>query len=292
MANRFLFALVLISAFFEGRTEVDTLRVTSQMELYPLIDHLEFYIDGSSRLDLKTISGRFESGKGFKVDGVPNFSGTEGTIWFRFTIDNQIGDSIYLSISNIHIEEFACFSYSRDANFETKRVGNLHPSKYSAIDGKEYAVPVCSAREGVATVYGFVRADAKPPLQMPMQVGGLKAHYRSERLSEFISIAALGVLVVMLFYNFCLLIVIKDKLYLFYCLYLVTSILCVLMFTGFLVEWFWPVKPPFTFTTLVMGLFYLGQLIFVNVLLNVRANIPSLFPFSFGLYVTAILLCF
>lgn len=291
MVVRFIYAVLFTASPFLGLASIDTIRVTNQLELYKLESEVEFYADPQSELDIAAVVKEFQAGNGFTIDGkVPNFTGSHGAIWFRIILNNQLADSAFLSISNFHIENLRLYARVGDNFMASPLVGNIHPVARLPISGIKYVVAIPMDIGTIAEVYGYVRSDSRSPLHLPMFVGSRRAHVAEQRVSESISMAALGVLVVMLFYNFCLWIVIGDRLYLFYCFYLLTAIICVLTFTDYLAEWFFPTATRAGTLSWTMGLYYIGQLVFVNRLLRIRESIPTIFPLSIALYLVASLI--
>lgn len=258
-----------------------------------LNEHVEYFLDQDGQLGLEDIVLEYNKGK-FSTNNqkVANFTGLEGTIWFRFKISNQTKVPLYVAFSNIFIEEIDLYSIVGVNHFQGEKTGFLFPFNSRALPLNRYMVEIPeSGNQNSIVVYVSLRNNSKPPMILSLQVGSMKALSAQNRYSEFISVAVLGVLLVMLFYNLCLWTVIQDSLYLYYCVYLLTATICVLWFNGFLFEWFWPNHPSINPYPWPMGLIYWGQLFFVNRLLNIRHELKPIYPFSWVLYSIALLIC-
>jgi signal transduction histidine kinase len=270
----------------------DTVRVTNVNDLIVLSNQVEFYIDTSSRLSPDQAIRKYRDGAFFKTPGkAPNFTGQRGVIWFRFVLKSEVTSDVAVTLPNIFIERIAIFVYGADGLYAQKETGLLHPFSLRDFIIKDYVVCLTKSHDPQQLViYGSVKCNAEPPLMLLIKVGTLRAVLADNRISEFISISVLGALLVMFLYNFCLAVVIRDRLYFYYCLYITTAFTVITWFNGYMFEWFWTDAPSITPYPWQMGLFYLGQLIFANKLLRIRESLPMFFRFSLLIYAGAILI--
>ncbi len=257
--------------------QVDTVLISSPLQVVELTSHVEYFNDPASQSVLPEVINAYAAERFYSAGRtVGNFSGLEGTLWFRFVVRNTTSQPIYLKIANIFIEHIQLFTEGKDGITSYQKTGYLSVFESRHFPSNQYILKIDNGGRESVVVYGTIRADAQPPLHLPMVVGTLEPLVAKSRDSEFISIAVLGIMLAMLFYNFSLFIIVKDRLYLFYCLYIAASLLTVLWFTGFAFEWIWPNEPTRNPSPWLMSIFYATQLLFGNQLLRIGTFLPVL----------------
>jgi signal transduction histidine kinase len=263
-----------------------TIRIDGNDQIVAVQNQMEIFVDSSGSLSLKEIEEHYAAGN-FIVskNEVPNFTGVDGKIWFRLKILNRIDEPLYLSFPEIFLEEIALYTEDEQGAWTSSKTGYIYPFQSRALPCNRYTLKVQHARKFEhQVVFVSIIADAKPPLLISIQLGSGNAIMNANRQSEFISMAVLGILMIMLFYNFCVSIIIRDSLFLYYCAYIISSILLITWFTGFSFEWFWPESPGINPYPWALGPFYFTQLWFANRLLQTKENLPLLYKTSFVIY--------
>jgi two-component system, sensor histidine kinase LadS len=270
----------------------DTVRITNTNPLIELNSQVEFYLDRSSRLSLKQVIREYRNGNFFSEQHpTPNFTGQRGTIWFRFVVKSEVSTDIAVALSNIFIERLNIFICRFDGTVEQKQSGFLWPYHLRDFVTNDYIISLNKSLDPKEIViYGSINCRANPPMIFLMKVGTLRAILADNRTSEFLSIGVLGALLIMLLYNFCLAVVIRDRLYLYYCFYITTAFIVIMWFNGYLFVWFSPDTSSINPYPWQMGLFYLGQLVFANKLLRIKESLPVFFRFSLLIYVVCIVI--
>lgn len=272
---------------------IDTLRISDRASVQSLGGKMEFFLDRTNDMPLLRVLKEFREGRAMvATENEVNFTGRDGVIWCRFFVDNHTGDSVYFRLSSLFVEHIRLYAIIPDGFVPASATGFREPflSRAFRTNGYVVNIPIGNTEQPREVVVSM-QAELRPPLIIRPEVGTLKALANAGRKTEFISIGVLGILLVILFYNFCLWVVIKEGIYLYYCGYIVTAISCLLCFTGYSFEWLWPTHPEWNGYPWPMGFFYIGQLMFVNQLLKVRKSLPFLFPFCIALYAVSIGVC-
>src|SRR6187431_1684168 len=75
-----------------------TVTIDRKDQLEDVQNTMEIFVDSSGSLTLKEVEDRYAAGYFFvSQKEVPNFTGVDGTIWFRIKVFNLIDDPLYLS---------------------------------------------------------------------------------------------------------------------------------------------------------------------------------------------------
>ena len=289
----FLLSLILLltkSAY--SSVNLDTIFIVNQSELASAKDQIRYFIDATKRLTITDISSpSFDEKFSRNPSETPNFKGTEGKVWFKFTLVNQTSESIYLSITNQYIHFIDIYSHKGDESpVVVAKTGFYLPFKTRQLDSRNFLIKLVGSDKSDITIYGCLDAP-EGPFWVPLKLGALQAVVNENRISEFISISVLGIMLAMIFYNLFIFSYLKDKVYLYYVLYGTASVIYFLFTNTFLFEWFWPNNPSFNKSLLPIGFLFFTVIHFVNRALDIKQNIPWLHSVSFVLYFFAFILC-
>jgi two-component system, sensor histidine kinase LadS len=291
MLPRILFAsLVCLTVELSAQTEIIDSFPNEGVTL--LTREVTYYLDSTSSLPFEKIKHQLAEGN-FHTYGnkIPNYTNKQGIIWFSFSIKNTTTEEIAISFPNIFIEDLKIFISDSTHLLAKKRTGFLMPFNVRDFAVSHYVVLLAGPRQNQPLqIIGSVRANSRPPMLMLLKLGTLKNVLADARSQEFISIAILGVMLVMLFYNFCLYLIIRDRLYIYYCFYICTAGNVIMWFTGLQFEWFWPMQPHSNPYPWAMGLFNFGQLLFANKLLQLKITLPQFHKVSMVIYLACFLI--
>jgi hypothetical protein len=119
---------------------------------------------------------------------------------------------------------------------------------------------------------------------VPLKIGSLRSLTEYNRASEFISLAVIGLMLVMFFYNLSLFVFLNDRVYIYYLCYLASAIFYTLFVAGYFFEWFWPDFPKANVGWWQVGLLGWSLTLFANKLLEVKENLPKIYNFSYLIY--------
>lgn len=254
----------------------------------------EIFIDSSGSKEIQEIQKIYNDGKFcFPPENAPKIARASGTIWFRFVIKNQLAQSLYLRFPEILLDDIEVYTQNFSGEWRTVTTGYQHPFYTRALPFNDYSIELKDlARNQNTVVFGALRTSSKNPVFVRMSVGTGRAISSESRKSELISMSVIGILLIMLFYNFCLSIVISESLFLSYCVYIIAAALMVLEQSGFAFEWFWPESPAMNRIEWALGPYYLAQVWFVNKLLQIKEHLVKLYRASFLLHVLCLLLIF
>jgi signal transduction histidine kinase len=270
----------------------DTIFIANKNDLVTAKDQIRYFIDSTNALNIADVSSSTFNEKFNKHPSeIPNFKGNIGKVWFKFTIVNHTSEPIYLSLTNQYIHRIDVFGQSgEDPPFEIVQTGFYRPFKSRHLDSRNFLINLVDSEKSAITIYGCLDAP-EGPFWVPLKLGALQAVVNENRISEFISISVLGIMLAMIFYNFFIFSYLKDKVYLYYVFYAIASVVYFLFTNTFLFEWFWPDNPDLNKSLLPIGFLFFTVVHFVNKALDVKQNTPWLYKVSFVLYFFAVILC-
>jgi two-component system, sensor histidine kinase LadS len=259
-------------------------------QVLPVHSHIELFIDSTKTLTRNKVEEFYEQRKFFKPkEDVPNITGISGNIWFRVQIRNNIDEPIYLSFHEIFLENITVYTKDSTGKWTSTSTGYAHPFETRALPFSWYTIELKNfPAHSTGIVFGCVSAQNEPPLMLNVFLGSVSSISVQSRQSEIISMAVIGILLVMLFYNLCLSVVVRDRLFLWYCAYIVCAAMLIAWVTGLSFEWFWPNTPSLNRHPWSLAAFCFMQVLFVNKLLRIRELLPRIYKASYVIYILSV----
>lgn len=255
-------------------------------------DQMEMFIDSSGIVAFPSIEQLYGKGKFFRPDQqIPNLTGVQGKIWFRLQVRNRLDEALYLSFPEMFLQDITVYTKDTSGGWTSVSTGYAHPYHTRALPFSRYSIKLENIEpRSSGIVFGSVSAANQPPLFLTAYVGSVAAISEQSRRSEIISMAMIGVLLVMLFYNLCLALVVRDRLFFSYCAYIICAAMLISWFTGFSFEWFWPNTPVLNPHPWALAAFCFMQAWFVNKLLRIREHLPGFYKVSYAIYILSIMM--
>jgi chemotaxis protein histidine kinase CheA len=184
--------------------------------------------------------------------------------WVKFSLQNFSNDRIYLELDNIDLPYCEVYtpSYRTDsATYEVKKVGILVPESYKEIDLNYYLVPLLSAQDTtVQTIYLCFQQEGVR--QVRLKVGKLSQFFqRSHSIDVFYGIFY-GVIFMTFFYNLFVYLSFRDKVYIWYSLYVISRGALTMANQGYGSNFFWSDFASYN-EHIIVGIFHLCLLSFI-----------------------------
>lgn len=155
----------------------------------------------------------------------PDYRFTTSTYWLRIPVQNQqaVAANFYLDVKNVLIDDVRLYLVHADGTASMQRSGADVPGRVRPYLATSLVFPFQLAAQERATLY--LRAHSTSvTLQLPFFLYDEQAHQRSDTASWVLSSVLVSMLVAMFLYNLLLLTLIRTRLYLYYMLYLSTSV--------------------------------------------------------------------
>lgn len=261
-----------------GQNEAVRIIVKPEEEKYAIEDYSKFYFDDYSSINAEQAFDKYRANE-FKQLTTENLNFTHniGTVWLAIEIENTTDSFLYINFRNFFLQKITIYSIFNNQIQKSKVTGSLLPLNTKDFRSGGYIVEIPGSNiAGKHLVMYAIEIDESAPTFIRGELGNLKSILNSNRYHESLTMAILGILLVMLFYNSSLFIVTKDKLYFYYTCYLISSILVVAWFNGLLFEWFWPNRPTYNKHPWPMAIYFITQLVFVNQMLQINTFLPKI----------------
>lgn len=199
-------------------------------------ESLELYRDKTNGLSLEQVMRMPFMPSGQKV---PNLQISSDTHWARFSITNSTNVNIlYLEVEYPIIDDITLFELMPDGTYKTTRLGEFQPYRFRPYDHQNYIFPL-RIRQG-ETRHFYLKVQAGEQLQLPIYLGTETALNAKNNERNFIMGLYIGIILVMVLYNFFIYITTRDMSYLYYVSYIVCVGLTQASLQGYTFRYLWP----------------------------------------------------
>ena len=233
LSIRFILLLLLFCGSKTPAFAQDTL--VYQKDLIEIGKYCHYFIDSSAQLSFQDISklpfARFQKSQQESL----NFGPVEGQLWIRFNVNNQAKKSLFLIFEMPNLDFYAVYSRQSNGSIIEHHTGGI-AQPFSSRIIKSFS-PTFSLGNDPKQV--FVAVKARNTLTMPSQIGDMVSVGQRLHREDLISGIIMGVMCVMAFYNLFFFLMLRERMYLYYSLYVFSSCLVILEFSGLLYELVW-----------------------------------------------------
>ena len=212
---------------------------------------------------------------------VPNFGFTNKVYWLRFTLVNRSRRSLwYLRINyppldnvNLHYGEIS----GKNAGKMTRLLsGDARPFAIRAVKNRTPIFPLELKENGTYAIY--LRVQTQGTMQVPLSLYRPEAFHSQDHNEQILLGIYYGIFMVLALYNLILFFLVREKVYLFYLLYITGYGIFQMNLNGISFEYLWPSFPEWNNISLPLSIgwaFFWGAL-FASELLDTRRNSPRL----------------
>ena len=197
--------------------------VSAEKGILSIGKHVYLFEDKEGKLTIEDLQ-KPEYQKLFKKSQsqTPNFRFTRSKIWVKFTVANELEEQIYLEIGTAlawYIDFYKPNSAGKPV-LSTK-TGMMRPVKNREVDNNLFLFEL-PKKTSPQTFYFSIQSDLT--LTIPLLLGTAKSLY--EHRYPYILFFGMfwGLMLVMLFYNLFVYFSVRDKIYLYYCGYLLVGL--------------------------------------------------------------------
>lgn len=204
--------------------------------------NFSIFCDSTNKLDLEEIllnkSDLFVPNK----RTVPLIENINYTYWVKIDVVNNSKDIRWVfENADSHISDFSFYLIDKDRKVIIERAGNELPFNIKKYKHKNFIFDLPLEYKESLTIYLKARSSHKNPFIININSF---SQFSSYALSEYLILGLFyGILIVMLVYNLILFYSIKEKIYLYYSLYVISSILLTLSEDGLGFQYIWPNLP-------------------------------------------------
>ncbi|MEZ5485728.1 MAG: 7TM diverse intracellular signaling domain-containing protein, partial [Lysobacteraceae bacterium] len=220
-----------------------------------IIEPLRIFHEPDERLSLDQARARYAGGE-FEVNDrvAGNYGFRPEGMWFHLRLRNPgIDDPNWLLVIEYPlIDHLSAYIIDSSGNIREERSGDRVPFTERAVDMREPSFAL-DLRPG-ETVEVFLRAESQSSMQVPLVVAPT-ADYLAERIPGNQALGMYyGVLAALGLYNLILYLSVRDRLFLWYVLYIVSFGVLVSVLNGLAFQYLWPNAPDFGNRFLIVGI--------------------------------------
>ncbi|MDX5332855.1 MAG: diguanylate cyclase [Gammaproteobacteria bacterium] len=211
---------------------------------------------------------------------VPSFGFANAAVWLRFELVNDDPEALdrLLVVECSWLDGLTLWVRGPDGDLVRQHFGDTLPYGER---GYDHPLPVfrLSLPPGTSTLY--LRAEARDPLLVPVDLWEPEAFARQDRWTSFYYGVFYGAIAIMALYNLFLFLFLRDRPYLFYVLYLAAFLVMNLTYNGFTYALVWRDSPEWVnwLHPITIYLFQITGVLFAIHFLGTRLRNPYLHRF-------------
>ncbi len=206
---------------------------------------IRFYIDSQGNAAVDDIRGLSASEWEAIPEGNPNLGFIEEVVWLNLQAHNE-GEtalSLYFHIDYALLDNVTFYAYSSQQGNAAEptdyySLGDLLPYSARPVDHPTFVIPFNMAPRESKSI--LLRIETRGTLQFPITIWQQEAFLQHSQNVGFLYGFFLGALLVMSAYYFCLSILIRQKTYLLYSIYIICMTGVHASLDGYAYKWFWP----------------------------------------------------
>lgn len=159
--------------------------------------------------------------------------------WVRFNVYNTHESTDWmLEISYSVLDDLNIYIAHNDAEIEHFAMGDNKPFAQRPIDHRNFLVPLRLEQNATATIY--IRVSSTSAVQLPMKIWDGEQFNQLDSNRSLVEGIYFGGLLAIGFFNVLLFLVLRDKIYIFYVMNVVSAALFVACLHGWTFQFIWP----------------------------------------------------
>lgn len=223
----------------------------------------------------------------------PNLQLSKSDFWIKFSIKNATAHKHLLLALNYPTLDVCEFYYPVNGNYKREALSSNYPFQKRQYKHQNFLFDINLPHDSVATYYLRVRSSEQ--MVLPVIVGLPQKIAEAMLTPDVLWGILIGILAVMVVYNFFVFMSTKDKSYLYYVLYTTFIALTQTSLSGYTYRYIFPDSPQLFNLGLVVfpGIAGISAVFFIVSFLHTKERTPILhkgFPVIILLYLSAIIL--
>lgn len=196
------------------------IRITNE-KAHLIGENLAYYVDQSEKETATSLISKLNQ---FKQNENPVFSknASPGAIWFYFSVQNQTNEAIWMDIGNSNLTSIEFYKFDEQFTLLSQSHGGcLEQNQPFFNDHFTFIHPVLEPEEK-GLHHFLIRIETSLIFEIPIYLGSMPEILSNRNTFDYVSLLFIGAIALMFFYNLSIFIVVKDKIYLYYSIYLIT----------------------------------------------------------------------
>lgn len=231
---RSLFILLSTQPFLSAQSSIHI----NKDELLYIGKNLVYLIDTTQSLQIQQLPGQpFTS----STTDILNLGNVVHPVWMRFTVESKTEKEIFMEIAAPLLHELEI--YQSEGNFFKKIYagGSSKPFQERPIKSENWLFNLSLSDTAASTFY--LRGKSFFPFQMPITLSSKNRFVEVNQLHNLFWGIYIGVMIFAFLYNFFIFLSVKENIYLYYLLYILSSVLFYLGLEGHGFKFLWPDHP-------------------------------------------------
>ena len=264
-----LFKSIILTLLFLGAASVyaNSTFVIDEERSYHLARQVDFLLDPSLVLDLNAIKSA-EGWQPIERD-IVNFGFNSAALWLRFELQVKQSNDYILHIPYPILDYLDHYAFIDGIPLKPTYTGDARIFSSREVDHINFVFPYSLKKDQILTVY--LRVDSQGTLDVPLRFLSKKAFLKSNDGEIYFRGFVMGILWLMLFYNWFIFLSIKDHVYGFYVLNIFAYLVNSNAYDGGAFQLLWPNYPALNayIFPIFNGFSQLTSLVFMMALLQV-----------------------
>jgi two-component system, NtrC family, sensor kinase len=208
----FISIFLFLSQF--GVKAQDTLVYTADQTLMDIGQYVHFYKDETNALNFEQIKNLPDAAFQKSKSSPLRFGITTASIWLKFAVKNQTESPLFLAFQSNALSNLSAFIYDEAGKLTIKE-----PFARQELRRSNVVLNI-----GASPKFLYVKMQSHFSLQLPLVLSSLEPlNYHYYKLDAKNGLC-MGILIAMALYNLFIFFLVRDRLYLYYCLYVLTSL--------------------------------------------------------------------
>ena len=254
LASVLIFIFIFISSFFSHIPVINLSQLLAQnlSDSSPVINldehhysynlnkYLRFIEDKNSNFTIEQVSSsefsnQFQSSK---IDP-PNFGYTASTYWARLQLKNSSDRDTkwILSIEHPHLDRISLYAIDAQDKWTVKTTGLLYPFSSREISDRLPAFPINTSAQTSQNIY--LRFQSTTPIIIQAYLREPIAFWKYRTAQNIWFGIIDGILIFAILYNLFLFTALRERVYLYFALYVLASFTGFLAYDGFGIQYLW-----------------------------------------------------
>lgn len=277
----FFLIVVWLQCGYTGSLFSQSLVINSSNTYTLLPGSLSFYASTDSNLSFASAREKYRAGLFQNANQqVFNAGIAAKYYWFHFTIENgeQQPESLVIDVHNSRLNELKMFEVKKDSTFAYKKLGDFLSFEERLMFNKDFMYPV-TIKAGESREYFLFINQVGQTLLLPVVIQKEEYYRRSMGKNYIFDGFTYGILLFTVILSFLFFISTRHVLYLFYSLYILSSILWFFAYFGLGYQYLWPDFPIFNTISppAFASLNLLLNILICETLLNLKENSPHIY---------------
>jgi diguanylate cyclase (GGDEF)-like protein len=265
--------LLVVSNSGHGSTAVVN-EISGEIDLSPYIELLE---DPSGVYDIDDVSTETLAAQ-FHTAETSNFGFSNSAYWVRLTLKNTGPDPIPVQIRQDYplIDYLDFWNQDKTGRWQVRETGDRRSFQQREIEHRDFIFPV-TVPAYTETQY-FLRFASDGALNIGLTLYSKHVLTNAISREQLIYGAYYGGLIALVLYNFLIFIIVRDRAFLYYLLYVISYGLYMSIHNGLAFQFLWPDSPRWGNTALIvtLALSLIWALQFTRVFLDSKTHTPRL----------------